>query len=100
MILLSSDLIDIGRAIGGFGALFYISSKIWRHIANAEAIDVFPLLRPFALGLCITFFPAVLDVMNGILNPIVNATSSMITTQNESIESLNARKKAILARRN
>ena len=26
-------------------------------LARAEPVDVFPLLRPFALGLCIMFFP-------------------------------------------
>src|SRR5690606_30187210 len=53
MLPLCNQLIGIGRGLAGFAALWYIGSRVWRSIANAEPIDFYPLLRPFALGLAI-----------------------------------------------
>ncbi|WP_130857939.1 conjugative transposon protein TraJ [Olivibacter jilunii] len=85
---LSGKLIDVGRAIAGFGALIYIASRVWRQLAAAEPIDFYPLLRPFGLGLAIMFFPAVIDLMNGVLQPTVSATAGMVEGSNNAIEAL------------
>lgn len=77
MIPLCSRMIDIGRVVAGFAALTFIAFRVWRHIARAEPIDMFPLLRPFAIGIVITFFPAFLGLMNGVLKPVVKATKDM-----------------------
>ena len=42
--------------VAQFTACLLYTSKA---LANAEPIDVFPLLRPFAIGLCVMFFPTV-----------------------------------------
>ena len=57
MIPLSSRLINVARALAGFAALWYIAYRVWGHIARAEPIDMYPLLRPFALGLVHPAFP-------------------------------------------
>ena len=45
-------------------------------------IDVYPLLRPFALGLCILFFPTiVLGTMNSVLSPIVQGVHGILEEQ-------------------
>lgn len=93
MIPLCSKLIGVGQGIAGFAAVFYIGSRVWRNIANAEPIDVYPLLRPFALGLCVMFFPLVLNSINGILNPTVMVTAVMVTDSNKAI-ALQLQKKA------
>ena len=31
--------------------IFYVAYRVWQALARAEPVDVFPLLRPFALGL-------------------------------------------------
>lgn len=85
MLPLCSKLIGVGRGLAAFAALWYISSRVWRHLANAEAIDFYPLLRPFALGLCIMFFPSVIALINGILKPTVTGTSAMVTGSNNAI---------------
>jgi conjugative transposon TraJ protein len=85
MIPLCSKLIDVGRGLAGFGALWYIASRVWRHIANAEPVDFYPLLRPFALGLAILMFPSVLAIINSILKPTVTGTASMVDGSNNSI---------------
>ncbi|WP_316846876.1 conjugative transposon protein TraJ [Pedobacter psychrodurus] len=88
MLPLCSRLIDVARGIAGFGALWYIASRVWKQIAAAEPIDFYPLLRPFALGLCIMMFPAVLGIMNGVLKPTVSATGAMVSDSNRAIERL------------
>jgi conjugative transposon TraJ protein len=96
MIPLCSKLIDVSRGIAGFGALWYIASRVWRQIASAEAIDFYPLLRPFALGLAIVMFPLVIAVFNGVLQPTVSATGSMVKDSNRAIAVLLAQKEAAL----
>ena len=96
MMPLCSRLIDVGRGLAGFGALWYIGSRVWQQIARAEAIDFYPLLRPFALGLAILMFPMVISLMNGVLQPTVLATGAMVRDSNKAIERLLAEKEAAL----
>jgi conjugative transposon TraJ protein len=85
MLPLCSSLIGVGRGLAAFAALWYIGSRIWRHLANAESIDFYPLLRPFAIGLAIIMFPSVLAVLNGILRPTVTGTAAMVQNSNKAI---------------
>src|SRR5215470_1752034 len=71
MIPMCSQLIGVGRGIAGFAATFYIAYRVWRHLANAEPIDFYPLLRPFAIAIAILLFPSVIDLINGVLQPTV-----------------------------
>lgn len=88
MLPLCSKLIGVARGLAGFGALWYIASRVWRQIAAAEAVDFYPLLRPFALGMAILLFPVVISVMNGVLKPVVNATADMVRDSDKSIAAL------------
>jgi conjugative transposon TraJ protein len=83
-----SELIGIGRAIAGFGALLYIAYRLWGSLARAETVDVFSLLRPFATGIVITFFPAFIGLLNGALAPTVIGTSALVTNSNQAISTL------------
>lgn len=85
MLPLCNQLIGVGRGIAGFAALWYIASRVWRSIANAEPIDFYPLLRPFALGLAILLFPYVIAMMNGVLKPTVTGTAAMMNNSNNAI---------------
>ena len=80
MMPLCAQMTGIAKGIAGLGALFYIALRVWASIVRAEAIDVFPLLRPFVLGFCIMFFPTVvLGTMNAVLSPVVQGTESMVS---------------------
>jgi len=94
MLPMCSQLIGVGRAIAGFGALWYIGSRVWRQIASAEPIDFYPLLRPFALGLAILLFPTVIAIINGIMSPTVNATGGMVQNSDAAIATLLKAKEA------
>jgi conjugative transposon TraJ protein len=91
MLPLCQGMISVARAVGGFAALWYIAARIWKHIAAAEPVEVYPLLRPFALGVCIAAFPAVLALMNGVLQPVVSATENMVARSNNAIAYLTSR---------
>lgn len=96
MLPLCSRLIDVARGIAGFGALWYIASRVWRQLASAEPIDFYPLLRPFALGMAIILFPMVIALMNGVLQPTVSATGKMVSDSNKTIERLLKAKEAAI----
>jgi conjugative transposon TraJ protein len=94
MLPMCSQLIGVGRAIAGFGALWYIGSRVWRQIASAEPIDFYPLMRPFALGLAILLFPTVIAIINGIMSPTVSATGGMVQNSDAAIAALLKAKEA------
>jgi hypothetical protein len=86
MLPLCSSLIGVARGMGGLAALLYICSRIWKHIAAAEAVDVYGLLRPFGIGLCILLFPSLIALINGVLQPTVTGTAAMVQDSNEAIQ--------------
>lgn len=96
MIPLCSQLIGVGRGIAGFAALWYIASRIWRHIANAEPVDFYPLFRPFVLGFCILIFPAVIGLINGVMQPTVTGTEKMVNNSDQAIQKLLEEKEKVL----
>jgi len=82
MMPLCSQMTGVAKGVAGLGALFYVAYRVWQSLSRAESIDVFPLLRPFALGLCIMMFPTlVLGTLNGVLSPIVTGTHRILETQ-------------------
>lgn len=82
MMPLCGNMAGVAKGIAGLGALFFVASRVWQSLARAEPIDVYPLLRPFALGLCIMFFPTVvLGTLNGVLSPVVSGTHQILQSQ-------------------
>jgi conjugative transposon TraJ protein len=88
MMPMCSGLIRVGQTIACFGALFFIGYRIWKHIANAEPVDFFPLLRPFALSIAIAVFPQVLGLINGVLKPVTMVTEGMVKNTHEDVDRL------------
>lgn len=82
MMPLCGDMVGVAKGVAGLGALFYVAYRVWKALANAEPVDVFPLLRPFAIGLCIMFFPTiVLGTINTVLSPVVQGTHAILEGQ-------------------
>ena len=87
MMPLCSDMMDVGKGLAGLGALFYVAVRVWQSLARAEPIDVYPLMRPFAIGICILLFPTlVLGTMNNVLGLVVQGTHSMLEEQTMDME--------------
>lgn len=93
MLPLSADMAAVAKGLAGLGALFFVAIKVWQALSRAEPIDVYPLLRPFALGLCIMFFPTmVLGTINAVLSPIVQGTHSILEHQVLDLNDLQSKK--------
>lgn len=93
MMPLCSNMTGVAKGIAGLGALFYVAAKVWQSLARAEAIDVYQLLRPFALGLCIMFFPTfVPGTINTVLSPVVKGCNRLMETQTFDMNEYRAQK--------
>ena len=88
MLPLCSKLIGVGRGIAGFAATWYIASRVWGHISRAEAIDFYPLFRPFVIGFAVLIFPSVIALINGVMSPTVTATSAMVDNSDKAVAML------------
>lgn len=87
MMPLCSNMTAVAKGIAGLGALFYVAYRVWQQLSRAEPIDVFPLLRPFAIGFCIMFFPTVvLGTINSVMSPIVKGANNMVQSQTLDME--------------
>lgn len=93
MMPLCSQMAGVSRGIAGLGALFYVAYRVWQALSRAEPVDVFPLLRPFVLGICVMFFPLiVLGTVNAVLSPIVSGTHQILEGQTLDLHKLQAQK--------
>jgi conjugative transposon TraJ protein len=88
MLPICGQLIGVGQALAGLAALAYIGIRVGKHLAAAEPVDPFPLLRPFAIGLVIALYPSFIGLLNGVLSPTVDGTAKMVTNANASIATL------------
>lgn len=96
MMPLCEDMMDVGKGLAGLGALFYVAVRVWQSMARAEPIDVYPLLRPFAIGICILLFPTlVLGTLNNVLSPIVQGTHKMLQGQTMDMEQYRSQKEEL-----
>jgi len=96
MMPLCDDMIGVAKGLAGLGALFYVAYRVWQALARAEPIDVFPLLRPFAIGLCILFFPTIiLGTINAVMGPVVKGTHSILETQTFDMEAYQLQKEQL-----
>ncbi len=86
MMPLCSSMASIARVLAGLGALVYISLKIWSTLADGREIDFLQLLKPFAIGLSILFFPTlVLGTLNGVLGIVSSGTESILEKEKFSV---------------
>ncbi len=96
MLPLCGDMIGVAKAVAGLGALFYVAYRVWQALGRAEPIDVFPLLRPFAVGLCIMFFPTiVLGTINAVMSPVVKGAHTIMESQITDVNDLRMQKEQL-----
>lgn len=96
MMPLCGELIGVGRGIAGFAALWYIAARVWGHLSRAESIDFYPLFKPFVIGFAIAVFPSVVGLIDGVMQPTVNGTKSMVDNSNAAIEVLLKQKEEVV----
>jgi conjugative transposon TraJ protein len=82
MMPLCGNMAGVAKGIAGLGALFFVAHRVWQSLSRAEPIDVYPLLRPFVIGLCIMFFSTfVLGTINSVMSPVVKGCGQMLESQ-------------------
>lgn len=96
MITNVGELIGVSSAIAGLGALWHIAGRIWVNLAEAKPLDVKPLYRPFLIGLAIMFFPTVIALLNGVLQPTVDGTGALAGNANQAVAVLLQEKQQLL----
>jgi conjugative transposon TraJ protein len=96
MMVHCGELRGVSQGIAGFGALLYISYRIWGNIARGDQIDVFPLLRPFGLGLLLIFYSNFIGALNFVLQPTVAGTAALVNDENAAITTLLQQKETAL----
>ena len=99
MLVQCGSMAVVAKCVAGIGAMLYVGYRVWQSLARAEPIDVFPLLRPFVLGLCIMFFPTlVLGSIDGILRPVNRATASLMEYETFNVHRFQQEKRPASAR--
>lgn len=96
MIANCAELIGVSSAIAGLGTLWYVAGHIWVDIAEARPVNVRPLFRPFLIALAISFFPSVIGILNGVLQPTVDGTSALAGNANQAVATLLQEKQQVL----
>ena len=93
------NLGDVASAIGAIGATLYISMRVLGHFARAEPIDVFPLLRPFAIGFIALNFTMVTDFLGAMIKPVETVTQNMVDVQLTRIQQLEQERQRVIRER-
>lgn len=96
MIPLASGLISVGQGLAGIAGVIFVFYKLWPVMAGREPLDVYPLLRPFAIFFLLIFFMGFVDLMNAVLRPVVNATNNIVSYQNQTVFALIKRKQELI----
>ena len=96
MLARCGELTGIAQALAGLAALLVLGAKGWKAIAKAEPIEYENVGRPFLLGYAIMIFPAVIALINGVLQPTVTGTAALVTDSNAAIATLLQQKETAL----
>ena len=78
----------VASSIAAIAATLYIGMRVLGHFARAESIDVFPLLRPFAIGFLVLNFTIVTGFLDALMAPVETVTKNMVDIQTTRIQQL------------
>lgn len=96
MIVHCSELIGISSAIAGFGALWHVGGDVLKRMSKAEPVSIDSLYRPLAIGICITLFPYVIALINGVMSPLSDGTAAIVNDSNQALATLLQQKEQAL----
>ena len=93
------NLGEVASAIAAIAATLYIGMRVLGHFARAESIDVFPLLRPFAIGFIALNFTMVTDFLGAMVKPVETVTQNMVDVQVTRIQQLEQERQRVIRER-
>jgi len=74
--------------VAGLGALLYVFYRVYKMLMLAEPFDIYPILKPFGIGLLLIFYPGFISLINTIGDLPVNYTNALVGKTNQTIEVL------------
>ncbi len=92
-----SWFIGLAQAIGGLGALCYVFTRVWGHLARNEEIDIVPLFRPVALAICLMSYGGIVNGVTSLSGALNEMTQPFIDSQKTLVDNLTKQKKTALA---
>lgn len=92
-----SGITDLANALAALGALLYVSVRVFSAISRGGEIDIFPLLRPFAIGICIILFnPLILTPLNAVTEAVNKGVESVALRNEGEVEQLRQKREVLL----
>jgi len=88
MIVHCSELISVSMSLAGLGTLVTVSYQIWDQLEGNKPISLKPLWYPLGIGICISLFPYVIALINGVMEPTVEGTAALVNDSNQTIATL------------
>ena len=70
-------LVYSAQIICGIFAFAYIGLKLWKQWSNGEAINFYSYLRPFVIGLVISFLSVLSSLFDVIVKPVESVALSI-----------------------
>jgi hypothetical protein len=92
-----SWFIGLAQAIGGLGALCYVFTRVWGHLARNEEIDIVPLFRPVALAICLMSYGGIVNGVTSVSGALNEMTQPFIDSQKTLVDNLTKQKKTAVA---
>lgn len=96
MMVNCGELVSISSAIAGFGTLWHVAGHVYTRISMAQPVRMEALYRPFVIGFVIAFFPTVIALINGVMQPTVEGTAALVDDSNQAISTLLQQKQQVL----
>lgn len=92
----TTSIVNLGKALGGLGAIMYIFFRIWGHLARNEEIDIYPLFRPVALAFCLLFYTQISGAIVDLSQAMDKGTQTLVSSQVAQVNALNKQKDLLL----
>ena len=83
-----STLIEPATLVCGLATLMYFCVRLWATWGRGKTIDPMDYLKPFAVLLAITFFPALISGLESTLNIVTVSTEVVVQQQQNDLKSL------------
>jgi len=82
------DAVDVARYLCALFAVFWCAARLYPVIAGDERLSVLPILRPFVIGLVLSYWPAFIDVVQMPGREIEKYTKQMFDNSNYSMRTV------------
>lgn len=94
-----TGITELANALAALGALIYVSMRVFAAMSRGGEIDIFPLLRPFGIGICIVLFhPLVLSPLNAVTEAVNNGVEAVAQRNETEVDRLRERRNQMQSR--